>query len=111
MGESLRLPPRFPPTLVCRERPPWNPFAPLNVDAEGVILRKVRFPIPGGWKEGILGEWMWCAVESPQATTGTLRNDARYVTGLRHGARVTFRIIPKGMPDAGFAEAVSWELD
>lgn len=82
----------------------WDPLAPLNRlpdDAGGGWARKVRFSAPDS--PDSTAEWMWVRVESPEATTGELLNDATLAVGAAAGSRVAFRITP-----AGHAEAVRW---
>ncbi len=84
----------------------WNWISPINVDAEGRIFRKTRFPVfLGGPAEA---EWMWVEVQSLEDRSGVLANQPLFVPDLTVGDVVRFEVIPEGRPLAGCAEAVEW---
>ncbi|TVR66370.1 MAG: hypothetical protein EA422_02270 [Gemmatimonadales bacterium] len=84
----------------------WDWTAPVNVDAQGRIFRKTRFPIFLGGPSEV--EWMWVQVTSMDDRSGILANHPIFVPGLTAGDPVRFEIIPEGRPRAGCAEAVGW---
>jgi|GEM_PF-2696758 len=84
----------------------WNWAAPVNVDPDGRIFRKTRFPVLlGGPPEA---EWMWVQVQSLEDRSGILANQPLLVPGLMVGDVVRFEVIPEGRPLAGCSEAVAW---
>ena len=84
----------------------WNWIAPVNVDAEGRIFRKTRFPVfLGGPTQA---EWMWVQVRSLDDRVGILANQPFLIPALSVGDEVRFEVIPEGRPLEGCAEAVEW---